>query len=519
MHQIKTMLILLILDGYGLAKPGAGNAISLAHIPTLKKIFSMPGATELQASGSSVGLPDGYMGNSEVGHLNIGAGRVVYQQITAINLAIDEDTLKDNKVLLQMFSDVKAAGGCLHMLGLLSDAGVHSHINHLKSLICIAENHDITIILHLFTDGRDSDPEHGLFYIRQLKDFLTSKKNIKIGTICGRFYAMDRDKRWERVKEAWDAIVHGIGIQVEDAISAVQQAYENGETDEFIKPRIIGSKEDVCVQDSDGLLFFNFRADRARELVAPFFISAFDGFDRGFIPKLSSIVTMTDYDHTYTIPSLFYKEHVMHTLGEVISDLGMQQLRIAETEKYAHVTYFFSGGQEEPFPGEDRVLVPSPKTVKTYDLKPEMSAIEVTNNLIDAIESKKYSFIVCNLANSDMVGHTGNIQASIEALEVVDKCVACIEASVQKQHACLVVTSDHGNIEQMLDVSGHKQTAHTCNPVPLAVLFDGKSLSLTPGGKLGDIAPTILNILGIDIPYAMTGNNLLNIKVQEGKHE
>lgn len=507
MNYIPT--ILLILDGYGLTDAGAGNAASLAHTPHIDRLLAMSGGTMLKASGRAVGLPDGYMGNSEVGHLNIGAGRVVYQQMTRIDVAIEKDELKNNSVLLDLLSKVKQSGGRLHLLGLLSDGGVHSHIQHLEALLIIAKVHNIPVILHLFMDGRDTGPTDGLKFMHRLVDFLHTTKSGAIGSLCGRFYAMDRDKRWDRIKISWDVIVHGVGIQRDDPIEALQQAYANGETDEFIKPRIIGTKEESLVQDGDGLLFFNFRADRIRELVSAFVSPVFDMFDRGYVPQLSGIATMTAYDSSFTIPVLFSQENVTQTLGEIVSGLGVLQLRIAETEKYAHVTYFFNGGREEPFSGEERILVQSPKDVLTYDLKPEMSVQEVTRRLLEAWESKKFLLVVCNFANPDMVGHTGNIEASIKALEAVDVCVGRIEEAVAAIHGCFILTADHGNVEEMLDASGKPQTSHSCNPVPLVILMDGKSIPLHPGGKLGDIAPTILDIWHVPRPHEMDGKSLL----------
>lgn len=500
--------VLLILDGYGLAPESTGNAAKLASTPTLDRILAMPGATQINASGRAVGLPNGYMGNSEVGHLNIGAGRVVYQQLTRIDVAIENKELDDNPILLNLFTKVKASNGRLHLLGLLSNGGVHSHIRHLEVLLNIAKKHTIQVILHLFMDGRDTGPKDGLNFMKQIVTFLTATSSGTIGSFCGRFYAMDRDKRWERIKLAWDAIVHGIGLHVENPVVALEQAYESGETDEFIKPRIIGDAYINCVQDNDALLFFNFRADRARELVSAFALPDFNAFDRGRVPHLAGIATMTMYDQQLNVPVLFNQENITKTLGEIVSELDLLQLRIAETEKYAHVTYFFSGGREEIFPGEERILVQSPKDVATYDLKPEMSVFEVTNQLLDVWNSKNFSLIVCNLANPDMVGHTGSIKASIAALEAVDKCVGRIEEAVAKQHGCFILTADHGNVEEMLDKSGQLQTAHSCNPVPLVAIYDGKPLNLQHGGKLGDIAPTILSIWDAPIPHEMTGNNL-----------
>ena len=504
-----TPTLLLILDGYGLAEPGPGNAATLARIPNLDRLLDQPNRVALAASGRAVGLPDGYMGNSEVGHLNIGAGRIVYQDMTRIDMAVESGELAKNPVLCELLEHVRASGGRIHFAGLLSDGGVHSHIAHLEALLRIAADYGVPAVVHAFLDGRDTPPTSGVNYVRRLKDCL-EETGARFGSMIGRFYAMDRDKRWERVLVAWNMLVHGHGEVVSDPVAALETAYAAGEVDEFLKPRLVGDPQDVILHDGDGLFFFNFRADRARELAAAFHLTDFDGFDRGSMPKLAGIACMTSYDATLHLPVAFAKGNLEQTLGEVVADKGLRQLRIAETEKYAHVTYFFSGGREQSFKGEDRILVNSPRDVATYDLKPQMSAEEVTDRFIEAWNTGIYTLAVCNLANPDMVGHTGVIPAAIAALETVDACVGRIAAVVAASGGRLVLTADHGNIEEMIDpLTGAPHTAHTCNPVPLVVLDAGKPVPLKEGGKLGDIAPTILALWGITPPEAMTGTPLL----------
>ncbi|MCH5276383.1 MAG: 2,3-bisphosphoglycerate-independent phosphoglycerate mutase [Desulfovibrionaceae bacterium] len=503
-----TPTLLLILDGYGLAPAGPGNAASLARTPNLDRLLALPGVTSLAASGRAVGLPEGFIGNSEVGHLNIGAGRVVYQDLTRIDMAVESNELFRNDVLLDLCAAVRERGGRLHFAGLLSDGGVHSHINHLIALLMLAREQNVPALVHAFMDGRDTAPTDGVRYVEQLQQAL-NVSGARLATVCGRFYAMDRDKRWERVEQAWNLLIHGRGERMPDPVAALRDAYAAGESDEFIKPGLCLDAAEAAIRSGDGIFFFNFRADRARELVAAFINDAFDGFERGARPDLAGVATMTSYDASFTVPVAFRKENVTQTLGEVVADMGLRQLRIAETEKYAHVTYFFNGGREEPFPGEDRVLVQSPRDVPTYDLKPEMSVFEVTDKLIQAWNSGQYGFAVCNLANPDMVGHTGVLKAAIAACEAVDACVGRIESAVLAVGGRLCVSADHGNVESMIGPDNAPQTAHTTNRTPLIITQgDGRSVQLAGGGKLADIAPTLLALWGKTPPGSMSGDIL-----------
>ena len=511
-----TPTLLLILDGYGLAPEGPGNAVRMALTPFLDTLFSLPGVTSLQASGRAVGLPAGYMGNSEVGHLNIGAGRVVYQDMTRIDVAMENGSLAQNSVLLSLLDAIRQSGGRLHLAGLLSDGGVHSHIQHCIALARIAAEHGIPVCFDLFTDGRDTSPTSGTGYVQQLQDAIRSIEqdipgaSLHIASLCGRYYAMDRDKNWDRVQKAWNLMVHGEGTRTDDPVAALSAAYASSVTDEFLAPVLVGSPETSCLRDGDGMFFFNFRADRGREIVSVFHNTDFQGFDRGHMPRLAGLATMTSYDSSLQVPVAFTKDNLEQTLGEVVSENGLRQLRIAETEKYAHVTYFFSGGRETPFPLEERILVDSPKDVPTYDLKPEMSAATVTARFVEAWK-QGYALGVCNLANPDMVGHTGIPAAVIKALETVDVCAKAMVETVLNAGGRVLVTADHGNAEELLDAQGQPQTAHSCNPVPL-VAVEGqpmRSIPLHEGGRLCDIAPTILALWGIAQPEVMDGRSLL----------
>lgn len=507
MKSVKPLL-LLILDGFGLAPAGPGNAISLAHTPTLDRLLALPGVTSLAASALDVGLPEGFIGNSEVGHLNIGAGRIVYQDMTRIDLSIKDGSFFKNQTILDLCSAIRSRGGRLHFMGLLSDGGVHSHIRHLEALLKLAHEQGVPALVHAFTDGRDTSPCGGAAYVEQLQAIL-EKEGGRLATLCGRYYAMDRDKRWDRVNVAWDLLLRGKGEETSDPAAALRAEYARGTTDEFIPPKRMLSAEESVILPGDGIFFFNFRADRARELAHAFLDEEFDAFERGARPDLAGFSSMVSYDASLHYPVAFKKENLSRTLGEVISQNGLRQLRIAETEKYAHVTYFFNGGREQPFEGEERILVESPRDVPTYDLKPAMSAPEVTERLLEAWNGKKYDFFVCNLANPDMVGHTGVLSAAVEACEVVDACVSRLEQAVSAAGGRLVITADHGNVERMLDDEGKPQTAHTMNRTPLIVLEGGQSLPLLDDGRLSDIAPTLLELYGLSKPEAMTGRSLL----------
>ncbi len=503
-----TPTLLLILDGWGLAPSGSGNAPSLAKTPHMDNLFKNYSHSKLEASGRAVGLPDGYIGNSEVGHLTIGAGSVFYQDMTRIDMTIEKNELVNNTVYTKLLEKTRAGSGRLHLGGLISDGGVHSHINHLKALVTIAVQAGLEVFVHCFMDGRDTAPHGGIDYLRDLEAHLAAQSGAGkacIATICGRFYVMDRDTRWERVKEAWDLLVHGIGQHEQNAIAAMDASYKADITDEFIKPTLINASG--TWQDGDGLFLFNFRADRMRELVQALTIADFEGFERGRVPAFAELASMTSYDSSFSLPVAFPKESLSMGLGEVVSTWGHKQLRLAETEKYAHVTYFFNGGREEPFAGEDRILVPSPRHVATYDLAPEMSCHAVTDKCVQALQSKDYTLIVCNLANGDMVGHTGVLPAAITACEAVDKCVGRMLEAVQASHGRMLIIADHGNCERMLDEKGQPQTAHTTNPVPCILVQDSSCVELADGA-LADVAPTIIGLWQKEQPATMQGKNL-----------
>ncbi len=513
-----TPALLLILDGWGMPDPAEDNKNSapyLAKTPNLDKLFAQMPHSQLSASGRDVGLPAGYMGNSEVGHLNIGAGRIVYQDMTRIDVAIEDGSFAANPVFNDLISKVKNSGGRMHLIGLVSDGGVHSHITHLINLCKICADKGIPVRIDCIMDGRDTDPQSGAGFVADLERAVRDLPDVKIASLIGRFYAMDRDKRWERVKAAWDLFAHGqsdAGLAAANAAAALKESYGSGITDEFIKPVVLedghNRDEKPGMADGDGLFFFNFRADRMREIVSAFIQKDFTGFDRGNVPNLCGIASMTPYEATFDIPVAFPKEAVAGGLGEVVSRAGMKQLRLAETEKYAHVTYFFNGGVEESFDGEDRILVPSPRDVPTYDLKPAMSAREVTEKFLEAWNSGKYDLVVCNLANGDMVGHTGNLKAAIEACEVVDECVGRMREAVEAREGRMLIIADHGNCEVMLTPEGRPQTAHTTNPVPCILIEPGSETVTLANGRLSDVAPTLLGLWGIKPSSEMTGKNL-----------
>lgn len=503
--------VLIIMDGWALGSCDFTNAISAARTPTMDLLYANFSSAELIASGEAVGLPKGQMGNSEVGHLNIGAGRIVYQDLTRINLAIKKSDFFENPVLKEAFKNVKKSNSQIHLIGLVSDGGVHSHINHLFALLEMAKKNGVeNVVVHAFLDGRDTPPQSAVKY---LKDIEKKVEEIGVGciaTVSGRYYAMDRDKRWERTKKAYDALVHGEGEFADDAISAVEKAYERGETDEFVFPTIIEGCREKLVKFGDSIVFFNFRPDRARQLTRAFTEKGFNNFNRGKLPLEVHFVCLTEYDATFDLPVAFPPERMKNILADVLAKNNLKQLRIAETEKYAHVTFFFNGGEETPRPFEDRILIPSPK-VATYDLKPEMSAYEVTNTVVDIIDSDKYDFILINFANPDMVGHTGNFDAAVRAIEVVDECVGRIVDTVIDAGGELIVTSDHGNADLMVDTKTRKpRTAHTANAVPFIFVSKKRKPVLRKQGILADVAPTILVALEIKIPKEMTGKPMFD---------
>ncbi len=500
--------LLMILDGFGLGSPGPGNAISLARTPHLDNLWHHAPYTEILASGDAVGLPKGQMGNSEVGHLNLGAGRVVYQELTRITNAIEDGSFFTNSVLVDAMKAARR-GHSLHLIGLVSDGGVHSHLDHLKGLLRMAKNVGVSdVFVHVFLDGRDVPPQSALTYLNDLEEFMVQEGVGQIATVSGRFYAMDRDQRWNRSELAFNAMVHGQGQEGRTAVQVVKDSYEAGVTDEFVIPTVLTNHGEpiATIKDEDVVIFFNFRPDRARQLTRAMTEENFEDFPRYPFPTMK-FVTMTQYDARFNgVQVAFVNEIPKNTLGEYLSNQGLTQLRTAETEKYPHVTFFFNGGREMPYPGEDRYLVPSPK-VTTYDEKPEMSAVEVTDYVVSAIRQQKYDFIVLNYANCDMVGHTGNIEATVKAVETVDACVGRVLGAMKEVHGMTVITADHGNADYMLDDIGQMVTSHSTAPVPLWVV-GADSITLKPG-RLADVAPTILELMNLEKPVEMTGNSLL----------
>lgn len=502
-------VVLMILDGWGISAHTKGNAIAQSHTAHMDKLLAQYGHSQLLCSGEAVGLPEGQQGNSEVGHLNLGAGRVVYQELTRINKAVREHTLQDNAAFQQVLEHCLLQKKPLHLMGLVSPGGVHSHISHLYGLLEMAAAKGLPeVYVHCFLDGRDVGPSTGFGFVQELEEKLQQLGVGKIATVSGRYYAMDRDNRWERVEKAYRAMTEGIGETAASAVEAVQQSYDKGETDEFVLPTVVQTADGKPVAKigaGDGVIFFNFRGDRAREITKAFVNKTFDGFSRDYLGV--QYVAMTQYEEGLDVTVAFPPQDLQNTLGQVLAANGIKQFRVAETEKYAHVTFFFNGGVEEPNPLEDRLLVPSPK-VATYDLQPEMSAIAVKEHLVQAIASGEYPFILVNFANTDMVGHTGIMDAAQKAVETVDRCVGEVADAVQKAGGVLLITADHGNAEQMLDLTkGTPHTAHTANPVPF--------IAVTPqpcqvkDGSLQDVAPTVLSLLGIGKPTEMTGNSLI----------
>ena len=502
---MKKPLVLMILDGFGINNSTVGNAIYSAKTPNIDALMEKYPHTEIQASGMDVGLPRGQMGNSEVGHTNIGAGRIVYQELTRITKTVEEGGLSAIPELQRAVANCKEHDSSLHLMGLLSDGGVHSHIQHLFGLLAMAKEQGLEkVYVHCFMDGRDVPPSSGKDYVEQLQAELNRLGVGKIATICGRYYAMDRDNRWERVSKAYDAMVNGIGVEESDPVKAMADSYANGVTDEFVVPVVVDKNGSISANDS--VIFFNFRPDRAREITRTLVDEAFNGFERakGFFPLCYTC--MTQYDATMpNVQVAFHPQSLEDTFGEYISNKGLKQLRIAETEKYAHVTFFFNGGVETVYPGEDRCLINSPK-VATYDLQPEMSAYEVT----DALEERlgNYDVIIINYANCDMVGHTGVFEAAVKAVEAVDTCVGRIVNKTLELGGAVLLTADHGNADQMLAEDNTPFTAHTTNPVPLLAVGLG-DIKLREGGRLADLAPTMLSVIGLEKPEAMSGESLI----------
>jgi 2,3-bisphosphoglycerate-independent phosphoglycerate mutase len=503
--------MLLIMDGWAHGQVPEADAIRAANTPFVDALYDAYPNTELVTCGEAVGLPEGQMGNSEVGHLNLGAGRIVYQELQRINVAVREGELERSPVLQAAFNQAKSAACTLHFIGLVSDGGVHSHINHLKALLSLTQKEGVgKVAVHAFTDGRDVDPKSGYGFIEDLQQHLQQTGGV-LASVIGRYYAMDRDKRWDRVHLAYDAMVRGAGLHTTDPLSAIQTSYYEGVTDEFIKPIIHTNAEGqplACIQEGDVVICFNFRTDRCREITEVLTQKAFP--EQGMGPLKLHYVTMTEYDATFKgVGVIFQNDNLTNTIGEVLSKAGKKQIRIAETEKYPHVTFFFSGGREQPFDGERRIMAPSPKDVPTYDLKPEMSAREVTAAILPEIEAESADFICLNFANADMVGHTGVWEAAIKAAETVDECVSRIVPLALQHGYAVFLTADHGNADFLINADGTPNTAHTLNPVPLFLISKDYGGKLKPG-KLGDIAPTILAYMGIEIPAEMTGDILID---------
>ena len=510
--KLKGPLVLVILDGWGLCDDCRGNAIAQSDTPNMNRYLKEYPHTRLICSGEDVGLPHGQMGNSEVGHLNMGAGRIVYQELTRISKSVKDGHFFQNDVLLQAVSHALKNKSSLHLMGLLSDGGVHSHINHLFALLELAARHRLEkVYVHCFLDGRDVPPDNAGEYINQLEQKINELKVGRIATVMGRFYAMDRDRRWERTVRAYSALTAGHGFKALSATAALKESYGRGETDEFMQPHVIedsGGKPVATISDGDAVVFFNFRPDRARQITRAFVDRDFDSFDRGKQVSNLFYVCLTQYDKTIETPVAFQPQRLKNTLGEVLSSAGIKQLRLAETEKYAHVTFFFNGGVELPNPGEERILVPSPR-VATYDQKPEMSAPEVTEELLGQLQFDIYRVIIMNYANPDMVGHTGDLEAAVKAVETVDKCLGRVVEAVLGKKGVVLITADHGNAEHMKDEKGHPFTAHTTRPVPFVLVGgDYQDKRLNPG-RLEDVAPTILDLLGLEKPAEMTGSSMI----------
>lgn len=499
-------ILLLILDGWGHAEPAADNAISQAQCPNWRRISQQWPGTLIRTDGLAVGLPAGQMGNSEVGHMNLGAGRIVYQDLTRVDAAIADGSFQTNPTLTGVARSIAATGRTLHVLGLLSPGGVHSHEDHIFAMIELAAQLGAPVAVHAFLDGRDTPPRSAEPSLQRLSGLCARLPGARIATVGGRYFGMDRDQRWDRVERAWTAIVDAeAAFDANDAPSALAAAYARGENDEFAQPTTIGGG--CRIEDGDALLFMNFRADRARQITRAFIQPDFTGFTRARVPRLVDFVSLTEYSADLATSVAFPPQSMAHTLPQVLSEAGLTQLRIAETEKYAHVTFFFSGGREAPWSGENRILVPSPK-VATYDLQPEMSCPEVTRRLVDAIAGQQFDFIVCNIANPDMVGHTGILSAAIEAVEAVDAALGALESAIVAAGGEMLICADHGNLEDMWDdASGQANTQHSTNPVPL--IYVGRPATLRAGGSLRDIAPTILALMDLPQPAEMSGRSLV----------
>ena len=512
MGELKPV-VLIIMDGWGCRDEKEGNAIALADIPVLSKLQKKFPFTRIGAAGEAVGLPAGQMGNSEVGHLNIGAGRIVYQELTRINKSIEENDFFSNKVLSRALERVKNNNSALHLMGLLSDGGVHSHINQLYALLKMAKDSGIgdKVFVHVLLDGRDVSPDSGVGFVQELQNHCMNMGAGRIATISGRYYTMDRDNRWDRVKKAYDLYVYGKGQVEQSPVRAVEAAYKRGETDEFVTPVAIvpQGEEPVTISSEDSLIFFNFRPDRVRQITAAFLYKDFNVMDRGDRASFPHIVTFTEYDKKFNVPVAFPPESLRNTIGEWLAEKGVSQLRLAETEKYAHVTFFFNGGRENPFSLEERCLIPSPK-VATYDLQPEMSAYGVAEKACEEIAGRRHKFIVTNFANADMVGHTGIMDAAISAVEVVDKCVGMMVETALHNNYAILITADHGNADMMTDpYTGGPFTAHTTSDVPLFLVEEPTRFGLRENGILADIAPTVLELMGLPLPSEMKGKSLL----------
>lgn len=498
---------LIILDGYGIGNPGPGNAIWEANTPVMDKLLACCPNTSLSASGLDVGLPEGQMGNSEVGHTNIGAGRVVYQDLPRITNAVKDGSFFENPVYVKAMDDAAKSGGSLHVLGLLSDGGVHSHISHIFAILEMAKRRGLPrVYVHCFLDGRDVGPKTGADYVKALADECAKLGNCKIATIQGRFWGMDRDKRWERLQKGYDAIVRGLGVENADAVAAVEASYAEGVTDEFVEPVVCD--KDGMIHSGDSVIFMNFRPDRAREMTWALTGNLPADAAMSCEALTLSYVCTAQYDAALPLPIAFPPEHLEGTIGEYVSGLGIKQFRIAETEKYAHVTFFLNGGVEKQYEGEERVLVPSPKEYPTYDLIPQMSAVEVKDKLIARMDEGGCGLYVCNFANCDMVGHTGVTEAAIKAVETVDKCLGEVIECAKRNGIRVAVTADHGNADRMVEPNGSPNTAHTTNPVPFVIVGTGE-LKLREGGRLADIAPTLLELMGLPAPKEMTGVSLI----------